>query len=56
MEAEAMSILTTDARGCRHVVESGVTGLLVPLRDPDALCDALAELVADRDRRRHMGR
>ena len=57
MEAAAMGlpIVATDIRGCRQVVERGVTGLLVPPRDPAALARALCELVADPGRRASMG-
>lgn len=48
-------IVTTDTTGCREVVEAGVSGVLVPLRSPVALADALAGL-AGRDKwRRGMG-
>jgi glycosyltransferase involved in cell wall biosynthesis len=58
MEAAAMGlpIVATDIRGCRQVVEHGVTGLLVPLGDAGALADAVARLAADGQERRRMGR
>lgn len=57
MEAAAsgLPIVTTDVRGCREVVDHGVTGLLVPLHDVDALTQALAELAGDPSRRGTMG-
>ena len=57
MEAAAtgLPIIATDIRGCRQVVEHGVTGLLVPPRDPAALAAALASLGADSSRRESMG-
>jgi glycosyltransferase involved in cell wall biosynthesis len=57
MEAAAMGIpiVATDVRGCRQVVEHGVTGLLVPPRNPPALADAVAALARDPSRRRRMG-
>jgi glycosyltransferase involved in cell wall biosynthesis len=53
MEAAAMGcpIVATDIRGCRQVVETGRTGLLVPPRDADALADAIAALAHDPARR-----
>jgi glycosyltransferase involved in cell wall biosynthesis len=58
MEAAAMGrpIVATDIRGCRQVVEDGVTGLLVPPRDTTALTDALARLARDPSVRSAMGR
>jgi glycosyltransferase involved in cell wall biosynthesis len=46
MEAAAsgLPIVATDIRGCRQVVDHRTTGLLVPVRDPEALRAALAEL------------
>jgi glycosyltransferase involved in cell wall biosynthesis len=57
MEAAAsgLPVVATDIRGCREVVEDGVTGRLVPVRDPAALGSAIAGLVGDADLRRRMG-
>ena len=38
-------IITTDTAGCREVVEDGITGFLVPLRDAKKLAEAMQELV-----------
>lgn len=48
--------ITSDAVGCREVVEDGVSGLIVPCFDSQALADAIQALVEDGDRRRRMGR
>jgi glycosyltransferase involved in cell wall biosynthesis len=58
MEAAAMGlpIVATDIRGCRQVVDDGVTGLLVPVRDAPALATALRRLVDDGDMRTRMGK
>lgn len=57
MEAAAMGlpVVATDIRGCRQVVDDGVTGRLVPVRDPAALASAVAPLVDDPAVRRRMG-
>jgi glycosyltransferase involved in cell wall biosynthesis len=49
MEAAAsgLPIIATDIRGCRQVVEHGVTGLLVPVRSAEGLADALGRLLGD---------
>ena len=39
-------MIATDVPGCREVVLSGETGLLVPLDDPAALADAIGQLVS----------
>jgi glycosyltransferase involved in cell wall biosynthesis len=56
MEAAAsgLPVVATDVRGCRQVVDDGVTGLLVPVRDADALARALRALGDDPEQRRHM--
>jgi glycosyltransferase involved in cell wall biosynthesis len=58
MEASAMGVpvIATDIRGCRQVVDDGVTGRLVPVRDAAALADAIEQLAADPRRRTAMGR
>jgi glycosyltransferase involved in cell wall biosynthesis len=57
MEAAAMGVpvIATRIRGCRQVVDDGVTGILVPPRDVDALAGAIERLVRDPDCRRRMG-
>lgn len=56
MEAAAMGlpIVATDIRGCRQVVDAGVTGVLVPVKDAAALADALLTLVDDPAERQRM--
>lgn len=46
MEAAAMGkpCIVTNVRGCRQTVDDGVTGLMVPARDPSALADAIIRL------------
>ena len=48
MEAAAMGLATvaTDVRGNRQAVHDGVTGVLVPVRDPEALAAAVRRLAA----------
>src|SRR3546814_15107680 len=50
---EAMStgraIITTDAPGCREPVTQGQNGLLVPVRAPAALAEAMLRFVHDPD-------
>lgn len=57
MEAAAMGVpvVATDVRGCRQVVDHGVSGLLVPPRDVPALAAAVAGLAADPACRARMG-
>lgn len=49
------AIVTTDAPGCSEVVEHGINGLLVPVRDSAALADAIGRLLQDDVGRRKMG-
>jgi glycosyltransferase involved in cell wall biosynthesis len=57
MEAAAMGlpVIATDVRGCRQVVDHERTGLLIPVRDPEAIVEAVQRLAADADLRRRMG-
>ena len=57
MEAAAsgIPIVATDIRGCREVVAHGENGLLVPVRDGDALAAAVTRLSDDADLRTRMG-
>jgi colanic acid/amylovoran biosynthesis glycosyltransferase len=57
LEAQAMElpVVCTDADGLRENVEDGLTGFVVPRRNPAAMADALARLAVDAARRRRMG-
>jgi len=58
LEAAAMgkAIVTTDHPGCREAVRDGYNGLLVPIKDPTALADAIEKLLADSALREEMGK
>lgn len=58
IEAAALAVPAIGSRidGVPEVIQDGVTGLLVPVRDSDALAAAIIALLADPDRRRQMGR
>lgn len=43
--AAGRAIITTDAPGCRETVEHGRNGILVPVRDVDALVEAMVQLI-----------
>lgn len=58
IEAAAMGVPTvgTDIYGLSDAVESGVTGLLVPPRDTEALANALGHLLSDKSVLARMGK
>ena len=58
LEAMAMGrpIVTTDAPGCRETVEHGENGFLVPVRDADALVEAMVRFVEEPSLIQAMGR
>jgi glycosyltransferase involved in cell wall biosynthesis len=58
MEAAAsgLPVIASDVRGCRQVVDDGVTGLLVPVRDSEALARAIRTLGDDPERRLLLGK
>jgi colanic acid/amylovoran biosynthesis glycosyltransferase len=55
-QGAGLPVVCTDAEGLAENVDPGVTGLVVPRRDPPALAAAIAELAADPERRVAMGR
>jgi len=57
LESSAMEVPVVASRigGLRETVRHGQTGLLVPPSDPEALANALTELLSDEPRRREMG-
>ena len=58
MEAAAMElpVIATDIRGCREVVRTNETGILVPLSDLKALVAAIEDLIHDESRRTRFGK
>ncbi len=51
----AKPVVATAAPGTTEVVADGQTGLLVPMRDPPALAEALRTVIQDRDLARRLG-
>ena len=49
------AIVTTDVPGCRDAIEAGVTGILVPARNPLALSEAIEKLISEPRLRQQMG-
>ncbi len=58
MEASAMElpVVASDIMGCRESVKDGVTGLLIPRADAQALKDALKKLIDAPELRRELAR
>jgi glycosyltransferase involved in cell wall biosynthesis len=58
LEASSMEvpIVASEIRGCREAVSDGITGLLFPMGDVEALVEAVEELYQDRPRAARMGR
>ena len=57
-EAMAMGrpVITTDVPGCRQTVADGENGFLVPVRNPEALADAMLRFLESPDLVRSMGK
>jgi glycosyltransferase involved in cell wall biosynthesis len=55
-QASAVPVITTTATGAIESVVDGITGLLVPLGDSQALARAIAQLLADPLLRQKMGK
>lgn len=52
--ASGRAMIATDIPGCREVVDDGINGILVPVKNPGALADAIEELWKQPERRREM--
>lgn len=53
--AAGRAVVTTDVPGCRDAVRHAFTGLVVPVRDAEALAGAIRALLADDGLRREFG-
>lgn len=54
--AHCRPIITTDRSGCRETVEDGKTGFVIPIKDEDALAEALERFLAmSWEQKRNMG-
>ena len=51
-----LPIVTTDTVGCRDVVQDGVNGFLVPIKNSTALENAILKLIKDEKLRVRMGK
>jgi glycosyltransferase involved in cell wall biosynthesis len=49
------AVVTTDVPGCRDAIVAGQTGLLVPMKEAEALAQAIMLLLADEQGRKNMG-
>lgn len=49
------AVVTTDVPGCRDAIEPGATGLLVPVKDAEALANAIQILIESPGQRLQMG-
>ena len=49
------AVVTTDVPGCRHAIIENETGFLVPVKNAEALADAIEKLVNDDELRATMG-
>lgn len=58
LEAAAMEkpLITTDVIGCRNVIEDGITGILVPVKNSKALAKAMKKMIENPVLRLEMGK
>lgn len=52
--ATGRPVITTDAPGCRETVNDEVNGYLVPVKDVDAIVNAMTKIITNPDKNREM--
>ena len=50
------AVVTTDVPGCRDAIIPDETGLLVPVKDSEALANAIQDLIENSKKRENMGK
>ena len=53
--ASGLPIITTDAPGCREICKDGINGILVHVKSPESIADAIIKLANDANLRKKMG-
>ena len=53
--AQGLPIVTTNTVGCKDVVEEGINGFLVPIKNVEKLADRISELIINKTLRGKMG-
>jgi len=53
--AEGCPVVATKGGGVSEIVDDGITGLLVPPRDAEAMAEAIVAILGDKDRAERMG-
>ena len=54
--ASGRPVVTTNVPGCRDVIDHGHTGLVVPVKQPEALANALQEMIESETMRKEFGK
>lgn len=56
MQAGAMGLpgIVTDINGCNEIIEEGVNGTIIPVRDKDALYSSMRKMIIEEDWRKSM--
>ena len=54
--ASSRAVITTDVPGCKDAILPGVSGVLVPVKDPSSLAEAIIFLIENELIRKNMGR
>lgn len=50
------AIITTDHPGCRDAIVPGISGVLIPIKNPEALANAVQDLIENTVKRKSMGK
>ena len=56
MQAGAMGLpsIVTNINGCNEIISEGENGIIIPVKNVDALCEAMKKMIVDSDFRMHL--